>query len=119
MSKRFVIIVGLFVFLFILGYGIWWYFFRGTSSVQEQQVIEIPDWYKIDKDGDTIPDEKERELGTDQNDDDTDGDTVSDQLEIDVYKTDPRNPDTDEDGYRDGVEIIKGFDPLVKAQTKQ
>lgn len=28
-----------------------------------------------------------------------------------LYKTDPLNPDTDADGYRDGVEVATGYDP--------
>lgn len=43
---------------------------------------------------------------------DTDGDGVSDIDERILYKTDPQNPDTDNDGVTDGVEIIKGFNPL-------
>lgn len=35
--------------------------------------------------------------------------------EEEVYKTDPRDPDTDKDGYTDGEEILSGYDPLVKA----
>ncbi|MBI1754868.1 hypothetical protein HY250_02870 [Candidatus Azambacteria bacterium] len=32
-----------------------------------------------------------------------------------VYKTDPRNPDTDGDGYLDGEEVASGYDPTIKA----
>ncbi|MCR4322823.1 MAG: thrombospondin type 3 repeat-containing protein [Candidatus Azambacteria bacterium] len=32
-----------------------------------------------------------------------------------IYKTDPRNPDTDGDGYLDGEEVASGYDPVVKA----
>lgn len=32
-----------------------------------------------------------------------------------LYGTDPNNPDTDGDGYSDGVEVSSGFDPLKKA----
>ncbi|MFH1482518.1 MAG: hypothetical protein ABIE46_03290, partial [Patescibacteria group bacterium] len=27
------------------------------------------------------------------------------------YKTDPKNPDTDGDGYKDGDEVKNGFNP--------
>lgn len=35
--------------------------------------------------------------------------------EEEVYKTDPRNPDTDSDGYLDGEEVASGYDPAIKA----
>ncbi len=35
--------------------------------------------------------------------------------EEEVYKTDPRDPDTDKDGYTDGEEVLSGYNPLVKA----
>jgi len=42
---------------------------------------------------------------------DTDGDGISDFDEITLYKTDPNQADSDNDGFTDGVEIIKGFNP--------
>ncbi len=35
--------------------------------------------------------------------------------EEEVYKTDPRDPDTDKDGYLDGEEVLSGYNPLIKA----
>ena len=43
---------------------------------------------------------------------DSDGDGIADVDEIHLYRTDPFNPDTDGDGINDGVEIMRGFDPL-------
>ena len=43
---------------------------------------------------------------------DTDGDGITDTDERVLFKTDPLKADTDGDGFIDGVEIIKGFDPL-------
>jgi len=45
---------------------------------------------------------------------DSDNDGLSDPLET-IYKTDPNNPDTDEDGYKDGAEVANGYDPLIKS----
>jgi hypothetical protein len=42
---------------------------------------------------------------------DTDGDGISDFDEITLYKTDPNQADSDNDGFTDGAEIIKGFNP--------
>jgi hypothetical protein len=46
---------------------------------------------------------------------DSDGDGVSDFDEENIYFTDPNNPDTDNDGVIDGIEVIRGFDPLNPA----
>ena len=43
---------------------------------------------------------------------DSDKDGLSDDLELQLG-TDPNNPDTDGDGYPDGVEVANGFNPLV------
>jgi len=48
---------------------------------------------------------------------DSDHDGLSDDLEK-QFKTDPHNPDTDGDGYADGLEIANGFDPLSKEPKK-
>lgn len=100
----------------------WWYYTKGgngKNTTTQTQPVEIPEWYKTDKDGDTIPDDTEKELGTNPNESDTDGDMISDKLEIEAYKTDPLKADTDGDGYPDGLEIIQEHDPLAKAPTNQ
>ena len=117
MSKKSFIIVGSLVFLAVFGYGIWWYFFR--TSPTPPQVIEIPEWYKTDKDGDGMSDTQEEDLGTNPEETDTDGDTIPDRLEIEVYHTDPKNSDTDGDGFLDGLELLQGFNPLEKSTTNQ
>jgi hypothetical protein len=43
---------------------------------------------------------------------DSDDDGLSDYDEINIHGTDPNNPDTDGDGYLDGVEVENGYDPL-------
>jgi hypothetical protein len=42
---------------------------------------------------------------------DTDGDHLSDDDEVSVHGTDPMNPDTDEDGVNDGMEVAFGTNP--------
>ena len=46
--------------------------------------------------------------------DDPDHDGLSSLDEISIYHTDPRNPDTDGDGYSDGQEVKSGHNPLKK-----
>lgn len=41
---------------------------------------------------------------------DTDGDGVSDALE-DAFGTDKNNPDSDNDGFNDKIEVLAGFNP--------
>lgn len=43
---------------------------------------------------------------------DSDNDGLYDDDEVDVYSTDPSNPDTDGDGSDDGQEVYDGTDPL-------
>lgn len=66
-----------------------------------------------DSDGDGIPDEVERILGTDPQNPDTDGDGLSDGEELYKHGTDPLVADTDNDGVSDGDEVlVYGTDPL-------
>lgn len=46
---------------------------------------------------------------------DSDQDQLTDYDEINLYNTDPHNPDTDNDGFIDGVEVARGYDPLDPA----
>jgi hypothetical protein len=42
---------------------------------------------------------------------DTDGDGLLNSIELNIYNTDPNNPDTDGDGYFDGDEVKNGYNP--------
>ncbi len=42
---------------------------------------------------------------------DSDNDDLADYLELEVYGTEPMNPDSDGDGFLDGDEIKNGTDP--------
>ncbi|HZS43245.1 MAG TPA: thrombospondin type 3 repeat-containing protein [Candidatus Paceibacterota bacterium] len=46
-----------------------------------------------------------------QNQKDSDSDSLSDYAEINIWHTNPKNPDTDGDGTLDGVEVNEGRDP--------
>lgn len=48
---------------------------------------------------------------------DSDYDGLTDQGEIQIFKTNPLNPDTDGDGYLDGAEILAGTNPLDQKNT--
>jgi hypothetical protein len=64
----------------------------------------------LDSDGDGIPDDDERQNGTDPNDPDSDDDGLNDSDER-RYGTDPNNGDSDGDGLNDGDEVELGTNP--------
>ena len=49
--------------------------------------------------------------------DDFDQDGLTDEME-EFYGTDPNNPDTDGDGFSDGNEVSRGYDPLLPGEAK-
>ena len=71
------------------------------------QIAKDPDVNAaIDSDGDGLTDFEELNVyKTDPNNPDTDGDGLKDGEEVKIYKTDPNNPDTDGDGLKDGEEV--------------
>lgn len=71
-----------------------------------------------DSDGDGLTDDEETTYGTDKNIVDSDADGLTDWAEIKIYKTNPLNPDTDNDGYKDGQEVINGYDPLLPGNAR-
>ena len=48
---------------------------------------------------------------------DSDNDSLSDDLEL-KFKTDPHNPDSDADGFKDGRELDWGYNPLSTSTVK-
>jgi len=66
---------------------------------------------ELDTDRDGISDIDEAELGTSIRIADTDADGLSDYEELNTWKTDPLDPDTDGDSFIDGAEIDAGYDP--------
>ena len=67
-----------------------------------------------DYDQDTLNDDEEYQLGTDCLNADTDMDLLDDDQEVLIHFTDPLNPDTDDDGAMDGVEVIYGSHPRLR-----
>jgi hypothetical protein len=58
-------------------------------------------------------DEKQTKISQ-ENFKDSDNDGLRD-WEEELFHTDPRNPDTDGDGYLDGEEVDSGYNPLIKS----
>lgn len=77
-------------------------------------------WYRTfkigdppsDRDEDGLSDQDELNRGTDPDDPDTDDDGLPDGIEVVLVGTDPLDPDTDGDGKTDGGERATGYDPL-------
>lgn len=84
-----------------------------NANVQNQEIEEDEDLkYYTDTDSDGLTDKQEFDLGTNINKFDTDDDGLSDFEEVEIYNSDPINPDTDNDTYLDGDEVEHGYDPL-------
>ena len=49
---------------------------------------------------------------------DSDSDGVPDNDEINIYHTDPKDRDTDKDGYSDWIELVSGYSPLNNKPVK-
>jgi len=65
----------------------------------------------VDTDRDGLTDLQEAEIGTNIKVADTDADGLSDYEEVNTWKTDPLDPDTDGDSFIDGAEVSSGYDP--------
>ncbi|HPO61790.1 MAG TPA: OmpA family protein [Candidatus Kapabacteria bacterium] len=68
-----------------------------------------------DKDG--LTNDREKAIGTDPKNPDTDGDGLKDGEEVDTYKTNPLKQDTDDDGLNDFDEITKHKTNPIQADT--
>lgn len=91
-----------------------------TSDKQQEENVEkdvkesVPEENKpsfLDSDGDGLTNAEELEAGTLANKADSDSDGLGDREEVEVYDTDPRDADTDNDTYLDGQEVKGGFNP--------
>ncbi|MBU1101899.1 MAG: OmpA family protein [Bacteroidetes bacterium] len=70
-----------------------------------------------DKDMDGLTKGEELEIGTDPNNPDTDNDGLRDGVEVKKYNTDPKNADSDKDGLKDGEEVNNYTTNPNKADT--
>lgn len=84
---------------------------ENSSASTTQNQVPVVDEFEHDRDYDGLSDVKEAELGLSDKTSDTDKDGLTDFTEIEQYKTDPKNKDTDGDGYVDGYEVLNGFNP--------
>ncbi|MFK8138095.1 MAG: hypothetical protein AB8E15_07035 [Bdellovibrionales bacterium] len=69
----------------------------------------------IDTDGDGLTDQEEGLLGTDPLEPDTDEDGLKDGDEVNTHHTSPLLPDSDLGGINDGQEVLAGTNPLDKS----
>ncbi len=85
-----------------------------TTKISEKVTEEKlqPDRFILDKDEDGVLDTEEEKLGLSDQSIDTDADGLTDYKEINTFKTDPKKKDTDDDGFADGYEVMKGYNPL-------
>ncbi len=67
---------------------------------------------QADDDHDGIGDMCDPSPSTSNNLSDTDNDGLPDNMETDIFGTDPNNPDTDGDGLNDGQEVTNPYYPL-------
>ena len=71
-----------------------------------------------DSDNDGLYDIEEVSYGLNIFSSDSDKDGLSDKEELKKYHSNPRNPDTDGDGYKDGEEVVAGFNPVGGGKLK-
>ena len=78
-----------------------------TPLIVPKEIKEKP----LDTDADGLTDVEEKQLKTKIDNPDTDQDGLSDRLEVKTYFTNPLSADTDKDGISDGEEVKRGLDP--------
>lgn len=66
----------------------------------------------VDKDSDGLEKDLEEEYGTSDSSKDSDSDNLSDYEELYYWFTDPNDADSDDDGYKDGLEVMSGYSPI-------
>ncbi|MBN8226401.1 OmpA family protein [Corallococcus macrosporus] len=85
-----------------------------TNSTTATSTFTVDPAGTVDSDNDGLTDEEEVDLGTNPNDPDSDDDGIPDGIEVKVGGTDPLDDDSDDDGILDGNED-KDHDGIVDA----
>lgn len=80
--------------------------FKGSPDINKTGDVTQPLDPNGDEDKDGLTNGEEDEVGTDPLDPDTDDDGLDDGLEVKVIGTDPKKSDTDGDGVTDGIEVV-------------
>ncbi|MFH1946900.1 MAG: hypothetical protein ABIJ23_01950 [Candidatus Magasanikbacteria bacterium] len=80
----------------------------GYYTIDYREAVEAG---VVDKDKDGISKEDEDDYGTSDTSKDSDSDGLSDYEELFYWFSDPNDPDTDGDGYLDGLEVLSGYSP--------
>ncbi|OGH71604.1 MAG: hypothetical protein A2921_02075 [Candidatus Magasanikbacteria bacterium RIFCSPLOWO2_01_FULL_43_20b] len=136
--KKFLFIAIIAIIIAALGVGGWYFLLRDKKNdinavitknektetapakpEVDAGTLELLKKFADDQDRDGIKDEEEKAQGLNPNEFDSDFDGLSDKLEIEKWKTDPLKKDTDGDGFGDGKEIIRGYNPLGAGKLEE
>ncbi len=85
----------------------------GANQSTVQAVTATAAWANADDDQDGLSNSQEIANGTLPEQPDSDNDGLKDGEEVNAWKTKPLNPDTDSDQLKDGTEVARGTDPLL------
>lgn len=88
------------------------YLWLPTTLVLALFLLILP---KIAQASEDLPVDKSAEISKNI---DSDQDRLKDVDEINIFNTDPNNPDSDSDGFNDGVEVKAGYSPLQKDKIR-
>lgn len=82
-----------------------------TSQDSAEKISPPVNDFPNDQDHDGVTDTQEKEMGLSDTQFDSDADGITDYNEINTFHTDPAKKDTDGDGFADGYEVSKGYNP--------
>ncbi|MFH1508761.1 MAG: hypothetical protein ABIE68_01195 [bacterium] len=112
MNKKVIIIIIIIATLILIGIGSFVFIRLGKNEVVPAEIVTEEVFTIDDDEEDSVDLESSDTEGSDFDDVDNDGLTADEEEEL---GTDPKKVDTDGDGYNDGLEVSKGFDPLTKS----